>query len=115
VRHVQHPLVVLLLLTAGAHVGMWPALTVLVPMYLVFRIIGKVAGGWLAGRLAGHDEPVRVGLYLVSPGMIGVAVALNVLQAGGVDRAGLLLTAALAGSFASELISRLVHPREAAA
>jgi hypothetical protein len=112
-RHVQHPLVVLLLLTAGAHVRVWPALAVLVPVYLLFRIAGKVAGGWIAGRIAGDDRPIRVGLYLVSPGMIAVALALDVLQAGGTDRGGLLLSAVVAGSLGSELISILVHPREA--
>lgn len=115
VRHVQHPLVVLLLLTAGAHVSIWPGLALLVPIYLLFRIAGKVAGGWIAGRIAGDDRPIRVGLYLVSPGMIAVALALNVLQAAGSDRAGLLLAAVVAGSLGSELISLLVHPREAAA
>lgn len=113
VRHVQHPLVVLLLLIAGAHVRVWPGLALLVPIYLVFRIAGKVAGGWIAGRIAGHDRPARLGLYLVSPGMIAVALALNIMQAGGSDRAGLVLAVAVAGSLGSELISLLVHPREA--
>jgi hypothetical protein len=112
-RHVQHPLVVLLLLMAGAHVRIWPGLALLVPVYLLFRIGGKVTGGWIAGRIAGDDRPIRVGLYLVSPGMIAVALALNVLQAAGPDRGGLLLAAVVAGSLGSELISVLVHPREA--
>lgn len=115
VRHVQHPLVVLLLLTAGARLTGWPSLTALVPVYLLFRIGGKVFGGWLAGRIAGHDRPMGVGLYLVSPGMIAVALALNVLQAAGPDRGGVLLAAAIAGSIGSDLLSLLVHPREAVA
>jgi hypothetical protein len=114
VRHVQHPLVVLLLLTAGAHVSFWPGLGLLVPTYLLVRIAGKVLGGWMAGRIAGHHRPLRVGLYLVSPGMIAVALALNVLQAGGSDRAGLVLAAVVVGSLGSELISLFVHPREEA-
>ncbi len=113
VRHVQHPLVVLLLLTAGAHVGPWPGLALLVPIYVLFRLAGKVAGGWIAGRIATDHRPIRVGLYLVSPGMIAVALALNVLQAGETDRAGLLLATVVTGSLGSELISLLVHPREA--
>ena len=113
-RHVQHPLIVLLLLAAGAHVTIVPALAVIVPVYLLFRIVGKVAGGWIAGRIAGHEHPMRVGLYLVSPGMIAIALALNVVQAGGPERAGLLLAAVIAGSLGSELLSLLVHPREGA-
>jgi hypothetical protein len=46
--------------------------------------------------------------------MIAIALALNVLQAGGSERAGLLLAAVVAGSLGSELLSLLVHPREAA-
>jgi hypothetical protein len=68
----------------------------------------------MAGKIAGHERPVGVGLYLVSPGMIAVALALNALQAAGPQRGGLLLAAAVAGSFVSELISLAVHPREAA-
>ena len=113
-RHVQHPLVVLLLLTAGAHITIVQALAVIVPVYLLFRVAGKVIGGWLAGRVAGHAAPMRVGMYLVSPGMIAIALGLNVLQAGGTERGGLLLAAVVAGSLGSELLSLLVHPREAA-
>ena len=52
---------------------------------------GKWRAAGLPARIATDDRPIRVGLYLVSPGMIAVALALNVLQAGGTDRAGLLL------------------------
>lgn len=113
VRHVQHPLVVLLLLTAGAQLTFWQALTVIVLLYLLFRIAGKVFGGWLAGRITGHVRPMSVGLYLVSPGMIAVALALNVLQASGPERGAALLAVAVAGSISSDLLSLLVHPREA--
>ena len=49
---IQHPLVVLLLVTAGATIkptllGVW----LLVP-YVTFRICGKLIGGWAASRIA---------------------------------------------------------------
>jgi hypothetical protein len=113
VRHVQHPLVVLLLLIAGARVAVGPGVAVLALAYLVCRIAGKMAGGWLAGRIAAPDLPAHLGLYLISPGVIAVAFALNVVQAGGPDRATLALTVVVAGSLASELLSLFVHPREA--
>lgn len=109
VRHVQHPLIVLLLLVAGARVRAMSALTLLVPVYVVFRIVGKMAGGWLAGRIAAGDVPLRLGMYLISPGIIAVAFALNVVQVIGSDRAGVILALAVAGSLASELISLLVQ------
>ena len=48
---VQHPLVVLLLVTAGALwapsvVGLW-----LLAPYLLFRLAGKVAGAWVSARI----------------------------------------------------------------
>lgn len=113
VRHVQHPLVVLLLLVAGARVGIRPGLALLALIYLVFRIVAKMTGGWIASRMAARDLPARLGLYLISPGMIAVAFALNVLQAGGPDHAAVVLAVAVAGSLGSELISLFVHPGEA--
>lgn len=112
VYHVQHPLVVLLLVIAGARVDFAPILSGLVVVYLVLRITGKVAGGWLVRRIIASDLPSHVGLRLMSPGVVGVAFALNVLQAGGSERAALVLAVAAAGSLGSELLSLLVRPPE---
>lgn len=76
----QHPLVVLLLVSAGAlwvpvPTGLW----LLVP-YLLFRLAGKVAGGWLAARLVGDVHPSDMAAYLMSPGVVGIAFALNFRQ-----------------------------------
>jgi hypothetical protein len=109
---VQHPLVVLLVLVAGARFGLWPGLALLVSVYLLFRIAGKMAGGWIARRIAGGDVPPRLGLYLVSPGVLAIAFGLNVIQAAGPDRAAVVLAVAVAGSIGSAVISHFVHPRE---
>lgn len=76
----QHPLVVLLLVSAGAlwmpsAAGAW----LLVP-FLLFRLAGKVAGGWLAARVVGDVHPGDLAAYLMSPGVIGIAFALNLRQ-----------------------------------
>ena len=113
VRHMQHPLLVLLLLIAGARLGFPPALGALVLTYVVLRVIGKLVGGWLAARLIGPGPPAQLGLYLISPGIIAVAVALNAEQAAGDaagDAAALILAVAVVGSIASELLAFLVHP-----
>lgn len=115
VYHVQHPLVVLLLVIAGARVGIAPILFGLVVVYLVLRLTGKVAGGWLVRRIIAPDLPSHVGLRLISPGIVGVAFALNVLQAGGSERVTLVLAVAVAGSLGSELLSLLVPPPERSA
>jgi len=76
----QHPLVVLLLVTAGAlwqpsAAGAW----LLVP-FLLFRLAGKVAGGWISARIVGDVRPGDMAAYLMSPGVLGIAFALNFQQ-----------------------------------
>jgi hypothetical protein len=71
-----------------------------------------VAGGWLVRRVIAADLPSQVGLRLISPGVVGVAFALNVEQAGGSEGVALVLPVAVAGSLGSELLSLLVRPLE---
>ena len=112
VYHVQHPLVFLLLVIAGARVGFTPILVGLAVAYPVLRITGKIAGGWLVRRLIAPELPSQVGLRLMSPGIVGIAFALNVLQAAGSERVTLVLAVAVAGYLGSELLSLLVRPFE---
>ncbi len=51
----QHPLVVLMLLAAGASLQFSLAALWLFAPFVVFRLAGKLAGGWIA--LALHAEP----------------------------------------------------------
>ena len=111
VYRLQHPLVVLLLVIAGARVGFTPILFGLAMLYLVFRITGKVVGGLLVRRIIPADPMSPVGLGLISPGIVGIAFALNVLEAGP-DGAALVLAVAVAGSVGSELLSFLIRPPE---
>ena len=62
---VQHPLVVLLLIIAGAILqpglaGIW-----LFAPYVAFRTTGKLSGGWLASRLTDDVAPSELGAYLI--------------------------------------------------
>lgn len=108
-RKVQHPLIVLLLLTAGASLqadmaGIW-----LFAPYVLFRLAGKLLGGWLASRLAPAVAPSDLGAYLVPPGVLGIAFALNLQQIAG-DTAGPLLFAVTFGAVASEIVALVVTP-----
>jgi hypothetical protein len=108
-RKVQHPLVVILLITAGASLqpsvaGVW-----LFAPYLVFRTVGKLTGGWLASRLAPGIAPSDLGAYLIPPGVIGIAFALNVLQVAG-GAAMPLVFAVAAGAIVSEMLAVIVTP-----
>lgn len=115
-RKVQHPLVVILLITAGASLqpslaGIW-----LFAPYVMFRTVGKLAGGWMASRLAPGIAPSDLGAYLIPPGVIGIAFALNVLQVARADALPLVF-AVSAGAVVSELLALIVTPvpRSAAA
>ncbi len=108
VRSLQHPLMVLLLVVAGARLQIVSGLLGLAAAYVAFRIGGKLAGGWLAGRVA-REAPRDVGISLVAPGIVGVAIALNLLQAQG-DLPGVatIFAVVASGSLALDLLAFLI-------
>jgi hypothetical protein len=110
VLFVQHPLLVLVLLVAGARADLSPASLALGAGYLLLRLVGKLAGGIVARRAAGVNAPRDLGLYLLPPGVFGVAFALNAVIVVGAD-ASLLLAAVVAGTIGSELVALLLQPR----
>ena len=107
---VQHPLIVLLLLTAGA---LWvPSMTVLwlLAPYLLFRLAGKCAGAWATARFL----DVRAGdlaAFLMPPGVLAVAFALNVRQVLPVSAGETLISVVAVGTAAFELFALAVVPR----
>jgi hypothetical protein len=108
-QKLQHPLVVLLLITAGAAVtpslaGVW-----LFAPYVVFRLTGKLIGGWAASRVAPGLAPAGLGAYLIPPGVIGIAFALNLAQVDPAASAPLVFAVAI-GAIASELLALLLTP-----
>jgi hypothetical protein len=106
----QHPLVVLLLVTAGAlwvpsAVGLW----LLVP-FLLFRLAGKVAGGWVAARIVGDVRPGDMAAYLMSPGVLSIAFALNFLQILPTASGDALLWAVMIGTAVFEVFAVVALP-----
>lgn len=114
VRYLQHPLLVLLLVVAGAHLTPSGNLLTLGGVYLVFRVAGKLAGGWLAARVVHPTLPRSLGLDLISPGIVAIAFAMNALQVAG-ELATTILGTVVVGSLASELLALILQPRERAA
>jgi hypothetical protein len=113
-RKVQHPLVVILLVTAGASLQVSTAGIWLFAPYVVFRTVGKLTGGWMASRLAPGVAPSDLGAYLIPPGVIGIAFALNVLQVASAEAIPLVF-AVSAGAVVSELLAVIVTPAPAPA
>jgi hypothetical protein len=108
-RKVQHPVVVLLLVTAGALTSLSvPAVWLLAP-YLLFRLAGKVGGAWFSARLV-EVSAADLGAYLMSPGVLAIAFALNFRQALPPAAGDTLLATAAIGTAAFELVALAVVP-----
>jgi hypothetical protein len=108
-RKVQHPVVVLLLVTAGALTTLSvPAVWLLTP-YLLFRLAGKVGGAWFSARLV-DVSAADLAAYLMSPGVLAIAFALNFRQALPPAAGDMLLATAAIGTAAFELVALAVVP-----
>jgi hypothetical protein len=105
-RRFHHPLIALLLAVAGAQMWLTPLALFLLAAFVVFRLAGKVIGGIAAARLAPVPGDV-LGAYLVSPGAIGVAIALNVQQLAPADGAA-IVAAVAAGTLLFESMALLL-------
>ncbi len=107
---VQHPLIVLLLLFAGA---LWVpsavALWLLAP-YLLFRLAGKVVGAWASASLA-DVRPADLAAYLMPPGVLAIAFALNFRQLLPPSTGDVLVSTVCVGTAAFELFALVVLPR----
>jgi hypothetical protein len=109
-RRVQHPLIVLLLLTAGA---LWaPSETVLwlLAPYLLFRLAGKCAGAWATAPFL-DIRAVDLAAFLMPPGVLAVAFALNVRQLLPAAAGETLVSVVAVGTAAFELFALAVVPR----
>ena len=112
VLFVQHPLLVLLLLVAGARADLSPASLALGAAYVVLRVAGQLAGGTVARHAAGMNAPGDLGFHLLPPGVFGVALALDAVSVVGAD-ASLLLAVVVAGTIGSEFVALFLRPRSA--
>jgi hypothetical protein len=106
----QHPLIVLMLLVAGANCRLTVAAIWLLAPLVLFRLAGKLAGGWVAARLREEVTPGDLGTYLIAPGLLGIAFALNVHQMGGALGGTDIITATSAAVLASEALAIVLVP-----
>jgi hypothetical protein len=106
----QHPLVVLLLVTAGALWSPSTAGTWLLVPFLLFRLAGKVAGAWVSSRLLDDVAPGDLAAYLMSPGVIGIAFALNFRQVLPPETGEALLWAVAVGTAVFEVFAVAALP-----
>jgi hypothetical protein len=110
VLFVQHPLVVLVLLVAGARADLSPTMLALGVGYVVLRAAAQLAAGTVARRVVGVNAPRDLGLHFLPPGVFGVGFALNGVSVIGAD-ASMLLGVVVAGTIGSDLVAVLLPPR----
>jgi hypothetical protein len=103
---VQHSLIVLVLVVAGARADISLASAGVAAAYVFLRTAATLLAGSSAGRVAGSDDPRTFGRELLPPGVFGVAVALTIARTAG-PTSGLLLAIVVLGTIGSELVSGL--------
>ena len=114
VLYTQHSLLVLVLVVAGARTEFSLAASGAASVYVLLRLAAKLLGGVIAARAIDADEPRTAALQLLSPGVFGIALALNIVRAAGPDAAG-LLTIVVLGTIGSEITAELARTRNAGA
>jgi hypothetical protein len=114
VRYVQHPLIATLLLVAGASAEITANVVAVALLVAMSRLAAKAIGGAVAALVSGA-LPWNAGVHLVSPGLVGVAIALNVHHVwigDGLHR--LLLSIVVLSVVITDVMALFVSPAEAA-
>jgi hypothetical protein len=106
ISYVLHPLLVLMLVVAGARTQIDVPTLGLIAVYPVMRAAGKLAGGWLARRTTEPAIDQRFGTTLLYPGVFGIAFAVSTIRSAGPQSEG-LLAAVVIGTVVTQLVLAL--------
>jgi Kef-type K+ transport system membrane component KefB len=104
----ERPVYLMLLIFAGAA---WspgsPTLLFVVPAFIAVRLVAKLAGGWVGGRVAASQEldTPNMGSALLALGGLGVAIAVNYSQVHPDLAANAVLTATLVAVLLFETVA----------
>jgi hypothetical protein len=111
VGYLRHPLVVLMLLVAGARTRVSVSILILAGACLVLRVVGKLLGAWLTRRLPDVAVAPRASLALLPPGIFGIAFALEATAM--MDESSVpILSAIVLASIGSQLFAAIWQPVE---
>ena len=102
----QHSLLALLLIVAGASIQWTIALLWVAASLLLFRLTGKLVAGAVTARVA-KLPPHQLARALVPPGVIGIALALNLQQVFDASDT-LLLSAVTVAAVLSEALANML-------
>jgi hypothetical protein len=113
VRYLQHLILMTVLIIAGARVVPTAGALWLAGVFVLARTLGKLAGSWAASAAFKREIPRLAAVRGLSPGLVGIALALTIERAfPGTSAGGILLAAVVIGSFVSDLLSLAVTPGE---
>ena len=110
--HLQHPLVALILVVAGARTEITSDIIALAVAYVLLRAIGKLAGS-IATVVVDPALSRDAAPHVLSPGILGVAFALNMARAVGTD-AIVLLSVVVLGTIGAQLLAGATPPEKLA-
>jgi hypothetical protein len=110
--HLQHPLIALILLDAGARTEVTPGIIAVAVAYVMLRAVGKLAGS-IATVVVDPALSRNAAPHVLSPGILGVAFALNMTRALG-DDAIVVLSVAVLGTIGAQLLAGAAPPEELA-
>jgi hypothetical protein len=113
VQFVQHPLLVGLLLTAGASAELSRTSAIFATLYVGVRVVGRLTGTLAMRPALDEASSAHLRSHLLPPGIFGIAFALNAEGVIGAD-ASLLLGTVVLGTIGSELVAFLVTSRRTA-
>ena len=106
-HYFQHPLVVLVLVVAGAHATLSIEAFALAAVFIAVRAIARSAGAWAGKRLTVHGS---VENSLIAAGLIGVAIALDIYQiAPDIQPVGTIVGTVVIATIGSSMVGAFVH------
>jgi hypothetical protein len=106
-RVLQHPLMALLLIIAGAQVDWTPAVVWIAGALIILQLAGKLAATLAVARLS-RIPSALLATVLLPPGLMGIALALNARQLLGADY-GLAVSTVTTAAAAFEIAAWFVH------
>ncbi len=109
----QHPLVVLVLIVAGAHATLSIDAFALAAVIIAVRAIARKTGSWLAARFPADTGPRE---SLIAAGLIGIGIAIDIYRiAPGSELTGTIVGTVVIATIGSNMLSAfLPSPRSEA-
>lgn len=108
-HYFQHPLVVLVLVSAGAGAILSVETMALAVIFVAVRTLSRPVGAWMARRLTGDRPSGESEASLISAGLVGIALALDVFRADSrVEWGAMLVGAVVLGTIISGAVALFV-------